>query len=101
MVWLGGPRRRLGRSQPIVLHDPPPGPRARSTARKRAEFREARKHDPHLSAQAMSRAQRRSAIGQALLGGVSGPMVVIMGIAVVIVAGLVVGLIVGIAMGHR
>jgi hypothetical protein len=25
MVWLGGPRRRAGRTKAIVLHDPPPG----------------------------------------------------------------------------
>jgi hypothetical protein len=25
MVWLGGPRRRTGRTKAIVLHDPPPG----------------------------------------------------------------------------
>jgi hypothetical protein len=101
MVWLGGPRRRFGRSQPIVLHDPPPGPRARRSARERAVLREASKRDPRLSAQAISRAQRRSAIGQALLGEVSGPMVVIMGIAVLVVAGLVIGLIVVVSMGHH
>jgi hypothetical protein len=99
MVWLGGPRRGFGRTKPIVLHDPPPGPRARKTARERAAIREASKRDPRLSAQAMSKAQRRSAIGQALLGEVSGPMVVIMGIAVLVVAGLVIGLIVAVAMG--
>jgi hypothetical protein len=25
MVWLGGPRGRTGRRNPIVLNDPPPG----------------------------------------------------------------------------
>ena len=25
MVWLGGPRRRGGRTKAIMLHDPPPG----------------------------------------------------------------------------
>jgi hypothetical protein len=25
MVYLGGPRKRVGRTKPLVLHDPPPG----------------------------------------------------------------------------
>jgi hypothetical protein len=30
MVWLGGPRGKTGRRNPIVLHDPPPGYRPRA-----------------------------------------------------------------------
>ena len=43
MVWLGGPRGKAGRRNPIVLHDPPPGyrpPRPRIPLKERQ--REAR-----------------------------------------------------------
>ena len=97
MVWLGGPRKRIGRSQPIVLHDPPPGPHARKREVQRAEFRKAAKHDPHMphghmSHEQMTRAARKAASRQQLMGQSSAVVVVIMGLMVLVVAGLVVGL---------
>ncbi len=100
MVWLGGPRKRIGRSQPIVLHDPPPGPHARGREVQRAELRKAAKRDPHLqyghmSHEEMARAARKAATWQFLLGQTSGAMVVLMGLVVLVVAGLVIGLAIG------
>jgi hypothetical protein len=42
MAWLGGPRGKTGRRNPIVLHDPPPGyrpPRARMRQREARQDR--------------------------------------------------------------
>jgi hypothetical protein len=38
MAYLGGPRKRTGRTRPLVLHDPPPGyrpPRPRMSLKDR------------------------------------------------------------------